>query len=58
MRDVILDRTHLDEVKFVGVWYKGKHKPLKIQEEHEALVLMLNGNKMIKTKKLLNMNMY
>lgn len=51
VRDVVLDRTHLGEVKFEGVWYKGKHKPLKTQEEHEALVLILKGNKMIKTKK-------
>ena len=52
VRDVVLDRTHLGEVKFEGVWYKGKHKPLKTQEEHEALVLILKGNKMIKTKKI------
>lgn len=58
VRDVVLDRTHLGEVKFEGVWYKGKHKPLKTQEEHEALVLILKGNKMIKTKKLLSMSMY
>lgn len=52
VRDIILDRTHLGEVKFEGTWYKGNHKPLKTHEEHEALVLILNGNKMIKTKKI------
>lgn len=52
VRDIVLDRTHLGEVKFEGTWYKGNHKPLKTQEEQETLVLILKGNKMIKTKKL------
>ena len=53
VRDIILDRTHLGEVKFEGKWYKGKHKPLKTKDEHESLVLILKGNKMIKTKKII-----
>lgn len=52
VRDIVLDRTHLGEVKFNGEWYKGNHKPLKTLKEHETLVLILKGNKMIKTKKI------
>ena len=52
VRDVVLDRTHLGEVKFDGTWYKGNHKPLKTEEEHEILVSILKGNKIIKTKKI------
>lgn len=52
VRDIILDRTHLGEVKFDGNWYQGNHKPLKTKEEHEMLVSILKGNQVIKTKKI------
>lgn len=52
IRDIVLDRTHLGEVKFDGNWYQGKHKPLKSKEEHEKLLSILKGNKIIKIKKI------
>lgn len=52
VRDIVLDRMHLGEVKFEGTWYKGNHKPLKTGEEHETLVSILKGNQIIKTKKI------
>lgn len=53
VRDIIVDRTHLGELKYDGEWYKGNHKPLKSQKEHDELILILKGNKIIKTKKVI-----